>query len=94
MTADGNIGDKFAIQPTTGKVYVAQSLDWEQQVEYSLNISITDGPNTIFTQVWTRIQSYIYGRRIFKLGTDWLGVCVCVCVCVCISFWCLFYARV
>lgn len=34
-----------------GKVYVAQPLDWEQQSSYSLNISITDGHNTIYTQV-------------------------------------------
>lgn len=50
--ADGNIGDKFAMQTTgNGKVYVAQPLDWEQQSYYSLNISITDGCNTIYTQV-------------------------------------------
>lgn len=34
-----------------GKVYVAQPLDWEQQSSYLLNISITDGHNTIYTQV-------------------------------------------
>ena len=50
--ADGNIGDKFAMQTTgNGKVYVAQPLDWEEQSSYLLNISITDGHNTIYTQV-------------------------------------------
>ncbi|XP_045031201.1 fat-like cadherin-related tumor suppressor homolog isoform X3 [Daphnia magna] len=49
---DGNIGDKFAMQTTgNGKVYVAQPLDWEQQSSYLLNISITDGHNTIYTQL-------------------------------------------
>ena len=36
-----------------GKVYVAQQLDWEDRAFYSLNISITDGVNTIYTQVCT-----------------------------------------
>ena len=34
-----------------GKVYVAQPLDWEEKAFYSLNISITDGVNTIYTLV-------------------------------------------
>lgn len=34
-----------------GKVFVAQPLDWEEQPFYSLNISISDGVNTIYTQV-------------------------------------------
>ena len=35
----------------TGKVFVAQPLDWEEQSFYSLNISISDGVNAIYTQV-------------------------------------------
>lgn len=54
----GNVGDKFAMQTTgTGKVYVAQPLDWEERSFYSLNISITDGVNTIYTQVsYNRVE--------------------------------------
>ena len=60
---DGNIGDKFAMQTTgNGKVYVAQPLDWEQQSSYLLNISITDGHNTIYTQV---------SIRSFTLPLEW-----------------------
>ena len=45
-----------------GKVYVAQPLDWEQQSSYLLNISITDGHNTIYTQV---------SIRSFTLPLEW-----------------------
>ena len=42
-----------------GKVYVAQQLDWEDRSFYSLNISITDGVNTIYTQVRLNNISYL-----------------------------------
>ena len=51
VSSDGNEGDKFAIHSTLGKVYVAQKLDWEERSEYSLNISVTDGHNKVFTKV-------------------------------------------
>lgn len=55
------MGDKFALQTTgNGKVYVAQPLDWEERSFYSLNISITDGANTIYTQVYTFNDPDIY----------------------------------
>lgn len=53
-----------------GKVYVAQPLDWEQQSSYLLNISITDGHNTIYTQV--SISRYSIKLLAFACkGTAW-----------------------
>ncbi len=42
-----------------GKVYVAQPLDWEEQSSYLLNISITDGHNTIYTQVSCPLLAFL-----------------------------------
>lgn len=46
-----------------GKVYVAQPLDWEQQSSYLLNISITDGHNTIYTQVFNSLIYFVIGEE-------------------------------
>lgn len=41
-----------------GSVLLAKQLDWETQQEYNLTISVTDGVNTVFTQVSSLHSSF------------------------------------
>ncbi len=43
---DGNTGDVFAIDPSTGEITVAGTLDYETSPSYSLMVTATDGGST------------------------------------------------
>lgn len=46
----------FMIRPDTGVVLIAQPLDMEKTSFYNLTIKITDGVNTIYTQLLINIR--------------------------------------
>lgn len=48
---DGDPKDEFYIGRDNGNILLARQLDWELQNEYALNISVTDGVHTVYTQV-------------------------------------------
>lgn len=49
--ADYNDFPMFSIHPNDGVVQVAGKLDYESKSQYNLNISVTDGYNTVYTGV-------------------------------------------
>lgn len=49
--SDGDPRHQFYVGREDGSLVLARRLLWEEQPQYSLNISVTDGPNTVYTLV-------------------------------------------
>lgn len=48
---DGDERNDFFIGRENGNVQLAKKLIWENQSNYTLNISVTDGVHNVYTQV-------------------------------------------
>lgn len=51
----GDEKNEFYIGRDNGNVLLAKSLDWEKQREYNLTISVTDGVNVVYTQLYVSV---------------------------------------
>lgn len=63
---DGNIGDAFKIESSTGKISVNSPLDYENITEYSLRIRAFDGIYEDYATVTIRIEDVNDNPPVFK----------------------------
>ncbi|XP_058804510.1 fat-like cadherin-related tumor suppressor homolog isoform X2 [Phymastichus coffea] len=52
---DGDPRDEFVIGRDNGNILLARQLDWETQSSYNLTISVTDGVNVAYTQLFVKV---------------------------------------
>ncbi|XP_048512093.1 fat-like cadherin-related tumor suppressor homolog isoform X4 [Athalia rosae] len=62
---DGDKRDEFFIGRDNGNVLLAKQLDWETQNRYNLTISVTDGVNTVYTQLFVTVIDINDHRPVF-----------------------------
>ncbi|XP_068085238.1 fat-like cadherin-related tumor suppressor homolog [Anabrus simplex] len=63
---DGDDDNEFFIGRDKGNVLLAKKLDWERKNKYNLTISVTDGVNVVFTQLYVDVIDINDHRPIFS----------------------------
>uniref|UniRef100_A0A8D8QW96 DE-cadherin n=2 Tax=Cacopsylla melanoneura TaxID=428564 RepID=A0A8D8QW96_9HEMI len=63
---DGNIGDAFKIEPTTGQIFVGGKLDYEKITNYTLRVRAFDGASEDFCTVLINVLNVNDNRPVFE----------------------------
>ncbi|XP_046748553.1 fat-like cadherin-related tumor suppressor homolog isoform X2 [Diprion similis] len=66
---DGDKRDEFFIGRDNGNVLLAKQLDWETQNLYNLTVSVSDGVNVVYTQLFVTVIDINDHRPIFTEST-------------------------
>ncbi|XP_065574069.1 fat-like cadherin-related tumor suppressor homolog isoform X5 [Artemia franciscana] len=75
LITDGNANDTFAIDNSSGQIYVRKALDAESFSSYNLTVVITDGSNPVEVHLWIEVMDTNDNFPVFSKSIYDVEVC-------------------